>query len=207
MLIRYGRFTPVAATLAMYIALGGLAFVLRDRPGGFMSSTITGPIMAKLGPVPWAFIVLTVIAILMETALTADRVGSAAAGDRVARGFRSTAGHQRQSHGGRRLRDDVAVRVPGGDHSPRPAGGRRSCPGRRIYVEQRYRRGPGRHQPPGRSRDLHRHFVRRLSHRSGSERDGLPRPQSDLAVLLPGRADHGGGDHLQPGPRSPAARL
>ena len=32
-LIRYGRFTPVAATLAMYIALGGLSFVLRDRPG------------------------------------------------------------------------------------------------------------------------------------------------------------------------------
>lgn len=68
-LIRYGRFTPVAATLAMFIALGGLSFVLRDRPGGFMSSTITGPIMAKLGPVPWAFIVLVAIAILMEVAL------------------------------------------------------------------------------------------------------------------------------------------
>jgi ribose transport system ATP-binding protein len=68
-LIRYGRFTPVAATLAMYIALGGLSFVLRDRPGGFMSSTITGPIMARLGPVPWAFMVLVVIAILMELAL------------------------------------------------------------------------------------------------------------------------------------------
>jgi len=68
-LIRYGRFTPVAATLAMYIALGGLSFVLRDRPGGFMSSTITGPIMEKLGPVPWAFIVLVLTAILMELAL------------------------------------------------------------------------------------------------------------------------------------------
>ena len=35
-LIRYGRFTPVAATLAMYIALQGLGFVLRDAPGGFI---------------------------------------------------------------------------------------------------------------------------------------------------------------------------
>jgi ribose transport system ATP-binding protein len=68
-LIRYGRFTPVAATLAMYIALGGLSFVLRDRPGGFMSSSVTGPIMAKLGPVPWAFIVLVLTAISMELAL------------------------------------------------------------------------------------------------------------------------------------------
>ena len=68
-LIRYGRFTPVAATLAMYIALGGLSFVLRDRPGGFMSSKVTGPIMARLGPVPWAFIVLAAAAILMELAL------------------------------------------------------------------------------------------------------------------------------------------
>jgi ribose transport system ATP-binding protein len=68
-LIRYGRFTPVAATLAMYIALGGLSFVLRDRPGGFMSSSVTGPIMEKLGPVPWAFIVLVLTAISMELAL------------------------------------------------------------------------------------------------------------------------------------------
>ena len=74
-LIRYGRFTPVAATLAMYIALGGLSFVLRDRPGGFMSSSVTGPIMAKLGPVPWAFIVLVVIAVSMELALRRTKWG------------------------------------------------------------------------------------------------------------------------------------
>ena len=75
-LIRYGRFTPVAATLAMYIALGGLSFVLRDRPGGFMSSTITGPIMAKLGPVPWAFIVLVADCHLDGNGSTEDGVGS-----------------------------------------------------------------------------------------------------------------------------------
>jgi ribose transport system ATP-binding protein len=68
-LIRYGRFTPVAATLAMFIALGGLSFVLRDRPGGFMSSSVTGAIMARLGPVPWAFISLAFISIAMEVAL------------------------------------------------------------------------------------------------------------------------------------------
>src|SRR4026208_1618496 len=33
-LIRFARFTPVAATLVTYIALGGLAFTLRDARGG-----------------------------------------------------------------------------------------------------------------------------------------------------------------------------
>ena len=33
-LIRYARFTAVAATLATYIALQGFSFLLRDAPGG-----------------------------------------------------------------------------------------------------------------------------------------------------------------------------
>ncbi len=68
-LIRYGKFTPVAATLTTYIALGGAAFILRDRPGGLFSSTVTDAIQAKLGPVPWAFIALVVLTIGMEYAL------------------------------------------------------------------------------------------------------------------------------------------
>jgi ribose transport system ATP-binding protein len=59
----------VAATLVTYIALGGLSFVLRDRPGGFISATITGAITTKVGPVPLAFILLVAIAVLMELAL------------------------------------------------------------------------------------------------------------------------------------------
>ncbi|MGA9596735.1 MAG: ATP-binding cassette domain-containing protein [Acidimicrobiia bacterium] len=68
-LVRFLGFTPVAATLTLYIALGGLSFVLRDRPGGFISSTVTGMIKAKLGPVPWSFISLVVATLAMEYVL------------------------------------------------------------------------------------------------------------------------------------------
>jgi ribose transport system ATP-binding protein len=74
-LVRFGGFTPVAATLTMFIALGGLAFVLRDRPGGFISSTVTGVILSKLGPVPWAFIALTAATVFMEYVLRERRWG------------------------------------------------------------------------------------------------------------------------------------
>ena len=36
-LIRFANFTPIAATLAMYIGLQGLSFVLRDGPGGYIN--------------------------------------------------------------------------------------------------------------------------------------------------------------------------
>jgi ribose transport system ATP-binding protein len=55
--------------LTTYIALQGLSFVLRDRPGGFMSATVTDAIQAKLGPVPWAFITLVLVTIGLEFAL------------------------------------------------------------------------------------------------------------------------------------------
>ncbi len=203
-LIRYGRFTPVAATLAMYIALGGLSFVLRDRPGGFMSSTVTGPIMAKLGPVPWAFIVLVVIAILMEVAL-------------------------RKTEWGRRLRaigsnEDSARRL--GINVSRTAFAAYVTTslfvflGAIVLLAQLGIGDPaqgvgytlssvtavvlgGTSLLGGRGTFIGTLFGAFLD-RSGSERDRLPRPESDVAILLPGSAHHGGGDHLQPGPRSAA---
>ncbi len=68
-LVRFAKFTPVAATLTLFIGLQGLSFVLRDRPGGFISGTITRAIQTKLGPVPLSFIILVAISILMELAL------------------------------------------------------------------------------------------------------------------------------------------
>ena len=38
-LIRFAKFTPVAATLAMYIALQGFGFLLRDAPGGHIAAS------------------------------------------------------------------------------------------------------------------------------------------------------------------------
>ncbi len=74
-LIRYGKFTPVAATLAVYIALQGLSYVLRDGPDGIINSSVTGAIKTKIGPFPVAFIVLVIFAFALEAALRYSRWG------------------------------------------------------------------------------------------------------------------------------------
>ncbi|MBX6370987.1 MAG: ATP-binding cassette domain-containing protein [Acidothermus sp.] len=74
-LIRGARFTPVAATLGTYIALQGLGFLLRSSPGGYIASSITGPIKHTVGAVPVVFIVLLVLTIVMELALRGSRIG------------------------------------------------------------------------------------------------------------------------------------
>ena len=50
---------------------------------------------------------------------------------------------------------------------------------------------------------LHRHAARRRPDRPGAQRDDVPRPDPDLAVHLPGRADRRRRRHLQPDPRDP----
>jgi ribose transport system ATP-binding protein len=68
-LIRFARFTPVASTLATYIALQGLSFLLRDAPGGNIAISVTGLIKTKVGPVPVVFVLLVVVVAAMELAL------------------------------------------------------------------------------------------------------------------------------------------
>lgn len=74
-LIRFGKFTPVAATLAVYIALQGLAYVLRDGPDGIINPDVMAALKTKVGPVPVAFIVLVIFTILLEVALRYSRWG------------------------------------------------------------------------------------------------------------------------------------
>jgi ribose transport system ATP-binding protein len=69
LLIRAGKFTPIAATLTLYIALGGFAFVLRSTQGGFISINVQNYINYVYGPIPAAFIALVVVAVLLELAL------------------------------------------------------------------------------------------------------------------------------------------
>jgi ribose transport system ATP-binding protein len=73
-LIRYAKFTAVAATLATYIALQGFSFLLRDAPEGSISGSVTSLIKTKVGPVPVMFILLVVVAIVLEVALR-KRIG------------------------------------------------------------------------------------------------------------------------------------
>ena len=74
-LIRFGRFTPVAATLAVYIALQGFSYVLRDGPEGIINSSVTGFIKTKIGPFPVVFILLVIFAFALEYALRYTRWG------------------------------------------------------------------------------------------------------------------------------------
>ncbi|WP_241985115.1 MULTISPECIES: ATP-binding cassette domain-containing protein [Cryobacterium] len=74
-LIRFARFTPIAATLTVYIALQGFSFLLRSSPDGYINSTVTGIIGWQLGPVPVAFIVLVAATLVTEFFLKKRRWG------------------------------------------------------------------------------------------------------------------------------------
>jgi len=74
-LIRFARFTPVAATLVTYIGLGGLAFTLRSAPDGYIAASVTNAIETKVGPIPLAFIVFVVAAVGLELGLRRSQFG------------------------------------------------------------------------------------------------------------------------------------
>ena len=50
-LIRFAKFTPVAATLVTFIGLGGLAYTLRSAPDGYIAGSVTNAIATKVGPI------------------------------------------------------------------------------------------------------------------------------------------------------------
>jgi ribose transport system ATP-binding protein len=65
-LIRFANFTPIAATLAMYIGLQGMSFLLRDNPGGYINANVVQILTWQFGPIPVAFVVLAVMAVAGE---------------------------------------------------------------------------------------------------------------------------------------------
>ena len=74
-LVRFGGFTAVAATLTLYIGLQGISLLLRPFQGGFISASVTDVITASAGFVPIAFIVAVVVAVALELALRFTRWG------------------------------------------------------------------------------------------------------------------------------------
>jgi len=74
-LIRFGRFTAVAATLTTYIALQGFSFLLRASPGGIISGAITTAITRKVGRFPIVFLALIIVTVAMEWALRRRKEG------------------------------------------------------------------------------------------------------------------------------------
>ena len=74
-LIRFAKFTAIAATLATYIALQGVSFILRPTTGGQIDAGITEFLAFSLGPVPVIFVVLLIVAAGLELALRRTRWG------------------------------------------------------------------------------------------------------------------------------------
>jgi len=74
-LIRFANFTPIAATLAMYIGLQGMSFLLRNAPDGYISAAVTDVINWQAGPIPLAFVFLVLFALAGEFTLRNLRIG------------------------------------------------------------------------------------------------------------------------------------
>ena len=74
-LIRFANFTAIAATLAMFIGLQGMSFVLRDGPGGYINFGVIEALTYRIGPLPLAFLVLTLVALAGEYLLRGSRPG------------------------------------------------------------------------------------------------------------------------------------
>ncbi|MCW6509255.1 ATP-binding cassette domain-containing protein [Lichenifustis flavocetrariae] len=74
-LIRFANFTAIAATLATYIGIQGLSFLLRDSPGGYINAGVVDIINRQIGPIPIAFLVLVAFALAGEYALRRSRPG------------------------------------------------------------------------------------------------------------------------------------
>jgi ribose transport system ATP-binding protein len=65
----------VIATLTSYIALQGVALLLRSTPAGYFRSEVVDVLVAKVGPLPIAFLVAVIIAIAAEWVLRQTRFG------------------------------------------------------------------------------------------------------------------------------------
>jgi ribose transport system ATP-binding protein len=74
-LIRFANFTPIAATLSMYIGLQGASFLLRGGPGGYFDAGVVSVLSAQVGPVPIAFLVMCLCAGGSEYLLRCSRLG------------------------------------------------------------------------------------------------------------------------------------
>ncbi|OZE79478.1 ABC transporter [Rhodococcus sp. 15-649-1-2] len=60
---------PMVATLATYMGIQAVSQTLRPTPGGLISAQITDAISAKIGFVPIAFLVVVIIALVLQFAL------------------------------------------------------------------------------------------------------------------------------------------
>ena len=74
-LMRFANFTPIAATLAMFMGIQGMSFLLRNNPDGYINNTVMEWVNWQVGPIPIAFAVLVAVALTLEYVLRKKRSG------------------------------------------------------------------------------------------------------------------------------------
>ena len=188
LLMRFANFTPIAATLAMYIGLQGCSFLLRDGPDGYINSDVVAAITWLLGPIPVAFLVMVAFAIAAEytlrrlrpgwqlRAIGSDEESARRIGVRIDRTF--VAAYIVTLAVYRAWRGDA----DGADRR------RRSAAGRELHALEHHGGGSRRHQPARRARHVHRHGARRCPAHGSAQRHFVPGAIADLSIRFPGRA-------------------
>jgi ribose transport system ATP-binding protein len=77
MMVRFGRFTPIAATLTTYIAFQGISLLLRPFQGGYINSGVMSAMQTSVHDIPLAFIAAVGVALGLEFCLRYTRWGLA----------------------------------------------------------------------------------------------------------------------------------
>ena len=185
-LIRFANFTAIAATLAMYIGIQGLSFLLRDGPGGYIRADVVDVINRQVGPIPVAFLVLVAFALAGEYALRSSRPGwrlramgcdqesARRIGVRIDRTYIAAfiLSALLTAFGAVMLMAQIGV----GD--PRQ--------GRELHAVEHHGSGAGRHQPARRTRHLHRHGAGRAVADGSAQRRRVSRAVGNLSIRVPG---------------------
>jgi ribose transport system ATP-binding protein len=74
-LVRFWRYTAVAATLGVYIVIQGISVLLRPFPDGSIGSDVIAAIQTTFGGLPVAFVVVALLTVGLEVALRRTRWG------------------------------------------------------------------------------------------------------------------------------------
>jgi ribose transport system ATP-binding protein len=74
-LVRFGKFTAVAATLGVYVIIQGVSVLLRPQPGGSIDTHVISVVQATIGGIPAVFIIAVIVGLGLEAALRFTRWG------------------------------------------------------------------------------------------------------------------------------------
>jgi ribose transport system ATP-binding protein len=75
LLIRKARISPIITTVATLTALGGVALLLRKQPGGIFPTSFVDGLQKSVGPLPIAFVVVMLVAVVAEIVLRRTSFG------------------------------------------------------------------------------------------------------------------------------------